>query len=167
MVTGIEMKCFSEPWDRLSFETSVKADHDIGIIAEYDGVPAGFCILRCSYEQADVINVAVSPHVRRKGIAASMLKQLILEGRKCGVSDFLLEVRISNEPAVKLYEKLGFITISTGSSSSLYIISNGRPGAIILNAFTTLARPFGPIIVSGSVLSALPIDNNNPGRPLI
>ena len=54
-----------------------------------------------------------------------------------------------------------------GSIISIYLISNGSSGAIIRSAPTTRSNPFGPIIVRGSVRSALPMERSNPGSPLI
>ncbi len=62
-----------------------------------------------SFETADIMNVSVSSEYRRRNIAKDLLTKLFEEGRKKGVKEFTLEVRAGNEPARKLYEKLGFV----------------------------------------------------------
>ena len=58
--------------------------------------------------EADIINVAVHPSFRRRGIAEAMLARLISDALEAGVRTFFLEVRESNAPARSLYRKLGF-----------------------------------------------------------
>ncbi len=65
--------------------------------------------LMISFDTADVMNVSVKEDYRRKNIAFDLLNKLFDEGRKIGVKDFTLEVRAGNNPARKLYEKLGFV----------------------------------------------------------
>lgn len=111
VITEIASGCFLAPWGRADFEFSVKSGHDTGLVAELGGRVVGFCIIRCSSPQADVIDVAVIPEARKQGIATIMVEHLLEEGRKRGVSDFMLEVRKSNAPAIRLYENVGFKTI--------------------------------------------------------
>lgn len=110
-VAEVASGCFLQPWQRSDFEFSVNADYDIGLVAEREESVIGFCILRCSIPQADVIDVAVIPEARGAGVGTVMINRLIGEGIKCGVSEFILEVRLSNNPAIKLYENAGFKTI--------------------------------------------------------
>lgn len=110
-VTDIASRCFSAPWERKDFEFSVRAEHDTGLLAECGGMAAGFCIIRCCSPQADIIDVAVIPEARKQGIGTLMVEKLLDEGRKRGVSEFMLEVRASNLPAIRLYENAGFVTI--------------------------------------------------------
>ncbi|MBQ7425005.1 MAG: GNAT family N-acetyltransferase, partial [Lachnospiraceae bacterium] len=56
----------------------------------------------------EITNVSVSGDVRRQGVAYKMLRQLLERGAGIGIQDFTLEVRATNTPAVRLYEKLGF-----------------------------------------------------------
>ena len=58
------------------------------------------------------------------------------------------------------------LKLLVGSVISIQLILNGSSGAIALKLFTTRSTPFGPSIVSGSVLSALPSVSRSPGRPL-
>lgn len=112
-VTKVASESFLVPWERSDFEFSVNAEYDIGLVAERDGNVIGFCILRCSIPQADIIDVAVTPGARGAGVGAAMIERLLFEGIKRGVSECMLEVRESNIPAIKLYENAGFKVLCT------------------------------------------------------
>lgn len=56
----------------------------------------------------DINNVTVAEAYRGQGIGRLMLSALIKWGREIGIENYTLEVRVSNAPAVRLYESLGF-----------------------------------------------------------
>ena len=60
-------------------------------------------------DEAEIVNVAVRDDCRKQGIADKLLMELTAYGNEHGVSRFYLEVRVSNEAAIHLYEKHGFI----------------------------------------------------------
>ena len=64
-------------------------------------------------EVAHLTNIAVSPDFRRRKVAESMLAVVIDECRKNGIKYITLEVRVSNTPAINLYEKYGFKSLGT------------------------------------------------------
>jgi ribosomal-protein-alanine N-acetyltransferase len=65
-------------------------------------------LLMVPYE-ADVLNVTVSGKVRNRGIGTRLMREILERAKKYGVTDIHLEVRESNEAAIHLYEKLGFL----------------------------------------------------------
>lgn len=64
-------------------------------------------------EEAHLTNIAVSPDFRRKKVAESLLSRVIDDCRAEGVKYITLEVRVSNTPAINLYEKYGFKSLGT------------------------------------------------------
>ena len=60
-------------------------------------------------DEAEIVNVAVRDDCRKQGIADKLLMELTAYGNEHGASRFYLEVRVSNEAAIHLYEKHGFI----------------------------------------------------------
>ena len=64
-------------------------------------------------EEAHLTNIAVSPDFRRRKVAESMLAVVIDECRNNGIKYITLEVRVSNTPAINLYEKYGFKSLGT------------------------------------------------------
>ena len=103
-----------EQIERVSFSSGhwVAADfqgHDCTVV-EYDGQVAGFVVIQQVYPgdsaappEFEILNVAVLPRFRRLGFARALLSQIL---RRRGV--FFLEVRESNEPALRFYLTLGF-----------------------------------------------------------
>ena len=69
----------------------------------------GYCGCYMAADEAEIVNVAVRDDCRKQGIADKLLMELTAYGNEHGVSRFYLEVRVSNEAAIHLYEKHGFI----------------------------------------------------------
>ena len=65
-------------------------------------------LLMVPYE-ADVLNITVSAKVRNRGLGTRLMREILERAKKYGVTDIHLEVRESNEAAIHLYEKLGFL----------------------------------------------------------
>ena len=97
-----------DAWSRGAFADSLGSADTIYAVAETGGKVIGYCGLLRSFDEADITNVAVSYAWQRQGIGRRMLKWLINEGESEGIENYTLEVRAGNEPAIALYEKLGF-----------------------------------------------------------
>ena len=108
-VEEIEKSLFSMPWSKQGFMTTMDSGHTIYLTALWDGEIAGYCGLLKSFDEADIVNVGVAKEYQGRGIAFLMLKELMQRGVEEGVQDFTLEVRVSNAPAIHVYEKLGFV----------------------------------------------------------
>lgn len=107
-VLEIERDCFSPPWSERSFRDALRLDYYHFLIAEYDGETAGYGGYIRSFETADIASIAVRKNLRRTGIGEKLLRRLMEDGYRAGVERFSLEVRVSNRPAIALYEKLGY-----------------------------------------------------------
>ena len=107
-VARIEERNFTQPWSRGGFETSLQNDHTIYLSALMDGVVAGYC--GCTYvlDEAEITNVAVEEEYRGKGMGHLLVTELVKRCSKKGINHILLEVRSSNQPAIRLYQKAGF-----------------------------------------------------------
>lgn len=106
----IEAASSQEPWSQQSYADAVCNENAYYLAAELEGCVIGCCGLWQSFEEADICNVVVEEGFRRRRIAEEMLTALMEAGKKRGVLHFTLEVRKGNTAAVRLYEKLGFIT---------------------------------------------------------
>lgn len=109
-VCEIEKQSFSDPWGEDSFEFSIKSESDYCIVAldEQAGRVVGYALLRCSFDVADLINIAVDRDYRRHGIGSALVSYLMKFGDTEGITDCFLEVRENNIPAIELYKKMGF-----------------------------------------------------------
>ena len=58
--------------------------------------------------EGNITNVVIAPEARNQGIGTAMLRHLMAEGNREGLTAYTLEVRVSNVAAIHVYEKLGF-----------------------------------------------------------
>ena len=61
--------------------------------------------------EGNITNMAVAKEYRKKGVGAALMQEMERLGREKNVDIFFLEVRESNEPAQRLYEKMGYNNI--------------------------------------------------------
>lgn len=111
-ILKLENICFpDDPWGRISFETEVDNPLSLFIVAkdeESDEI-VGYGGVRFMYDIGDITNIAVSPQYRREGIGERILEIITQACIERGMVAMNLEVREGNEPAIKLYEKMGYI----------------------------------------------------------
>lgn len=110
-VLEIEQSIFSAPWSEKSFMDAYCAESNIYLVAIKEETVIGYCGLWVSYETADLCNMAVDKTYRQQGAARELLKEGLRLCKERSVESVLLEVRESNIPAIRLYEKTGFARI--------------------------------------------------------
>ncbi len=105
-VISIERRSFPTPWSLAMFVLELSKPSGICLAATEDEELVGYLV--CSrYEQVwHLMNVAVAPERRRAGVARGLIAKLVEEAG--GRLPFTLEVRVSNRPAIEMYERLGF-----------------------------------------------------------
>lgn len=108
MAAALERECFSEPWSAEAFREAVENPSRYYLAAEQRGRIIGICGMQNIAGEGQISNVAVASDYRRHLTAFHMLEKLLLIGQEAGVAAFTLEVRESNEAAIRLYQKLGF-----------------------------------------------------------
>ncbi len=111
-VAEIEEKSFTTPWSSEAFEGSILQDNYKLIVAVSDDDDKdilGYCCFYYVADEAEIPNVCVREDMRGKGIGAEMLSGLMDIAKSMKISSIYLEVRMSNEPATRLYTKLGFV----------------------------------------------------------
>ena len=85
-------------------------DYCLYVVAEADGHIAGCAGLTDSFHEGNIDNVVTAPEYRNLGIGGKMLEELLRLGNERGITAYTLEVRVSNAPAIHLYEKFGFVS---------------------------------------------------------
>lgn len=110
-LAAMETLCFSAPWSENAFYSELKNPLSCWIIALDGKTVAGYVGSQAVLGEADMMNLAVLPVYRRQGIGKRLVEVLTEELRSNGVHCLTLEVRASNNPALGLYEKLGFIPV--------------------------------------------------------
>ena len=108
-VCEIEKDNFSLPWSEKSFLESMEREDTVFLVAMSDGEVAGYLGCYCIAGTGEITNVAVKSSCRRKGIGGKLLEKLYEEGALLDTQEFFLEVRESNEAAIALYSRQGFV----------------------------------------------------------
>jgi ribosomal-protein-alanine N-acetyltransferase len=110
-VTALEASCFSRPWKYNDFKDILTNPDRFYLVAVSSEKILGGIMLTNVAGEGDISNVAVLEEYRGNKIATALLSEIINFGKSefC-ITDFTLEVRSQNAPAIKLYENEGFIS---------------------------------------------------------
>lgn len=121
-VLWIEMASFPDPWSRRSFLSELDNPHAECFVALAEKDLRGYACVRDVMGEGHIMKLAVHPAFRRGGIGRELALKAVdaLRGRGCGLAQ--LEARMSNTPAIMLYESLGFR--KAGTRKSYYPPSN-------------------------------------------
>ena len=107
-VAALEAECFSAPWSENAIGSELCNPLSVWFVAMDNDALAGYVGSQAVMGEADMMNLAVAPQYRRRGVADGLVKALIACLKDQQVYSLSLEVRASNEPAIALYHKLGF-----------------------------------------------------------
>ena len=127
-VAALEKQCFSEPWSENSVASELSNPLSAWLVAMDGDALAGYVGSQSVMGESDMMNIAVDAHYRRQGIAQALVEALVAQLKEKGNHSLTLEVRISNQPAIALYEKLGFAQV--GRRPNYY--RNPKEDALIL-----------------------------------
>jgi [ribosomal protein S18]-alanine N-acetyltransferase len=108
-VEEIERASYPTPWSRSMFAAELRKPSAIALGAYLEeGELVGYAFVSRYVDAWHVMNVAVSPAFRRRGIASTLLQRLFEVTASDPRRGYTLEVRVSNAEAIRLYERLGF-----------------------------------------------------------
>ena len=108
-VAELERMCFSTPWNEAMLEEELYNDTASFIVAEgEDGSVLGYAGLHVILDEGYIDNIAVEEPARKHGVASALLDVYCRFGA-ANLAFLTLEVRASNQPAIALYEKHGFV----------------------------------------------------------
>lgn len=127
-VAELEKQCFSDPWSEKSVASELENPLSLWLVALEGDTVAGYVGSQTVMGETDMMNIAVAPAFRRKGIARALIQALLRELARQGSRCLTLEVRASNAPARALYESLGFAQV--GRRPNYY--RNPKEDALIL-----------------------------------
>ena len=141
-VVRIEQESFSEPWTRKMFRDELEGNPFASLfVSRKAGTIVGHVCFWVLFEELHIMNVAVSPDHRRRGIASLMLAHAITHARTQGAHSAMLEVRASNVPALAFYTQMGFQQIALREQ----YYSNPVEDAMILRRNTLDTDDVAPI----------------------
>ncbi len=103
-ISALEKECFTDAWSEALISNMFSNSYDKIFVLEEDEKVAGYINTRDIGGDVDLMSLCVSPAYRRKGYAGKLMERILCEPYR----QIILEVRESNEPAIRLYEKYGF-----------------------------------------------------------
>ena len=127
-IAQMEKLCFSDPWSENSISYELTNRLSYWLVAMEGDTLVGYVGSQSVLGESDMMNIAVHPDHRRKGVAQALVNALVDGLAEQGNHCLTLEVRASNDPAIALYEKLGFCQV--GRRPNYY--RNPKEDALIL-----------------------------------
>lgn len=111
-VIDIEKQCFPTPWSAYAFSCEILdntfANYLVLVSSENPKEILGYAGMWVILDEAHITNIAIAPQYRGKGLGEFLLLSLFERALKKEATAITLEVRVSNAPALKLYERIGF-----------------------------------------------------------
>lgn len=138
-IVGIEEQSFKHPWSVTAFADEIGRPDRSWFVAECSGAICGYAGMWFSGDQAHVMNLAVHPQSRGRGIARQLLHLLRDQAFRRRVSEMTLEVRPSNAEAIGLYASEGFAEVGR---RKCYYPAEGED-ALIMSAALAEREPAG------------------------
>lgn len=119
-VTALERTAQETPWSEKSFREALIAGYACWVAEVLSGEdpatavaePVGFLILLLAAGEAEILNLAIDPPHRGRGLGREMLEAALEEARERGATTVWLEVRVSNQAAIALYQRSGFAIVA-------------------------------------------------------
>ncbi len=129
-VSEIEIKSFALPWKRDTFFEVVQRKNTVYIVGEFDKKIIAYAGAWLSFNEAEVMSVAVLAEFRGRGIGKKLFGELLKLCKERGANAVTLEVRPSNVAAIKIYESFGLKSVGRRPK---YYIDNGEDALIMWN----------------------------------
>lgn len=97
----------AHPWSERQYRDSIRAGHRCWLMKAPGDEPVAGCVISLVFDEAEILDIAVAPQWRRRGVAEALLQKLLAQ-LPPEIRRLLLEVRAGNHAARALYKKLGF-----------------------------------------------------------
>lgn len=108
-IIDIEVQCFPIPWTHHAFRMETRnklAVYQVAVVGRKIAAYGGMWLIM---DEAHITNIAVHPEYRRQGFGRKIMEALIDEARQRSIQQMTLEVRKSNEAAIRLYKGMDFL----------------------------------------------------------
>ncbi|MGZ8253281.1 MAG: ribosomal protein S18-alanine N-acetyltransferase [Burkholderiaceae bacterium] len=129
-VVAAEKEVYPFPWTRGNFTDALQAGYSAWVLRNASGKVAAYSVMMIALDEAHLLNLSVASQAQRIGLGWRTLDWMADVARGYGGRTMLLEVRPSNEAAIRLYERYGFERI--GVRRGYYPAVGGREDAIVL-----------------------------------
>ncbi|MGO1469713.1 MAG: ribosomal protein S18-alanine N-acetyltransferase [Tissierella sp.] len=109
-IVEIEKEAFTTPWSKKAFTSEINENNlAYYLVAQVEGKAVAYGGIWLVLNEGHITNIAVKEEYKGKGIGNKIVEGLIYHCIKRGIDNMTLEVRKSNQVAINLYEKYGFI----------------------------------------------------------
>lgn len=105
---AMERRCFPDPWSDQGLADALAPPHGFGLVAESARGVVGYVLVREVGGSGEILNLAVAPELRRRGVGRALLQAALGGLAERGAGEVFLEVRDSNLAARELYQREGF-----------------------------------------------------------
>ena len=129
-IAMLEQVCFHTPWPIEFIYEDVCITKNTYLILQEDGKTIGYAGMWIILDEAHLNNICIHPDHRGGGKGKALLTALMQDAIDLGAESMTLEVRVSNAPAISLYEKTGFISAGIRRK---YYQDNGEDACIMWN----------------------------------
>jgi len=127
-IWAVERLAFTDPWSLAGIGEMIRAANHHTLVAETDGTVAGYLVARVVRDEGEILNLAVTPERRRRGVGRELLTAGLAWLEAGGAREVYLEVRESNDVALAMYRARGFRPV--GLRADYY--RNPREDALVL-----------------------------------
>jgi len=110
-IVAIENVSYPSPWPKQIFEREIEAQNSYKRIIRFSGSVVAYIVTWTVHDEVHILNIAVHPDFRKIGLGEMLLRDCLGFSSERGLKLAVLEVRTSNNSAIKLYEKIGFRTL--------------------------------------------------------
>lgn len=128
-VTEIENRAHTHPWSEKLFLSNFGQRYFSHILLQEESV-IGYFVASAVAGEVTLMNIAIAPEKQGQGAGQLLLQFLVDYSRKTNQEEIWLEVRLSNDSAIHLYKKLGFVEVDV--RKAYYPTENGREDALIM-----------------------------------
>ncbi len=125
----IEREEFSIPFREKDFSDLFDSEISNVLVAKFHGVVVGYVSFTVIIDECQIINFATKNQFKRQGVGKTVMEALISHCENLGVKKYFLEVRVSNEGAIALYKKYGFVPVGISKNH----FSAPREDAVLMN----------------------------------
>jgi len=105
---ALEALCFAYHWSREQFLLGLEGGAFKVIGIRLNGVLAGYMAFSLIADEMEILNLAVHPEYRRQGLGEALLSRSLEMCQANGTTKSFLDVKVSNDPALALYQKFGY-----------------------------------------------------------
>jgi len=110
-VMAIERRAYAFPWSYNNFVDALN-HHNLGIcMRDHGATLIGYCVLMPAVDEMHILNLCIAPPLQGQGRGQALLNATIQCTRTAKLRSLLLEVRSSNQRALRLYQRFGFVVV--------------------------------------------------------